>query len=827
MDCNDLSPIEHVLSLLPSAKPNGKGWMVCCPAHEDRSPSLSINEGDDGRVLLKCFAGCATEAIVEALGISQRDLFAERSSPSNGKARGSATKPTAKPASNGKAKRDDKPKGKSFATASAAVAALCRLMKPTHGLPRGQWTYHDAAGKPIAFVLRFNLPDGSKEFRPVSIHDGGWFLNAPATPRPLYGLPEIPNTETVFVCEGEKTADATRSLGLVAVTSMNGSQSPDKTDWTPLAGKNVVILPDHDEPGRKYAETVTAILAKLSPAPTVKIVELPGLTDGDDLVAWIEAHGDAAESESLRQELERVVEACKSVTPPIESQQQCQRQRNSKTKLQTRGSVGVDTFRRFPVEALPDLVRSYVTAAAASLGCDESFVALPVLSMLAAAIGNTRRLLIKRGWTEPPIVRTLPVGNSGSCKSPAMDAALKPVRDRQNDAFRRHTDAMAQYRAAELEHSKALDAWKRDKKSGEAPSPPIEPVAERFHADDTTIESISGLLRDQPRGLLVARDELSGWIGGFDRYANGKGGDVSKWLEMFGGRSIVIDRKTGEPRTLFIPRASVCLTGGIQPETLKRCLLQSHVDNGLAARLLFAYPPSRPRRWTDAVVDEALDAEFAHIVDSLFSLQFGLSESGEQEPKLVTLSPDAKRRFQQFVNEHGAEHVELTDAQSAAWSKLEGYAARFALVLYLARATTGEVDETIVDLASLEAGITLSRWFGREAKRIYGMLSESENAKEQRELIDWIPRRDGKTTARDLQANNRKYREAGAAEAALNDLKEADLGYWQTTQPTSSGGRPGMVFYVSVSGTAELQIENRGFADADTGDALMIQPSVA
>ena len=568
----------------------------------------------------------------------------------------------------------------------------------------------------------------------------------------------------------------------------------------------------------------------LGSIPETKIVELPGLPPKGDAVEWIEAHGNAAEPESMRQELERLVDASGAVTPAVEDRQQCQRQHNSKNKLQSRGSAdadGDDTFQRFPVESLPNPVRPFVIATAESLGCDESFVALPVLAMLAAAIGNTRRLLIKRGWTEPPILWTVVVGNSGSCKSPAIESALKPVRDRQNDAFRRHPDAMVQHRADEMKHSKALEVWKRekcDKKSGDAPSPLIEPVAERFIADDTTVESLSLLLRDQPRGLLVARDELAGWIGGFDRYANGKGGDASKWLELFGGRPIVIDRKTGEPRTLFIPRASVCLTGGIQPETLKRCLVQSHLDSGLASRLLFSCPPSRPRQWTDAVVDEAVETEFFKVVDALFSLQFGLGTTGEQEPKQVDLSPEAKRRFKQFVNEHGTKHAELTDAQSAAWAKLEGYAARFALVLHQVRATTKGVEEAVVDLASVEAGITLSHWFGREAKRIYGMLSESENEKKRRELVDWISQRGGQTTARDLQANNRRYREAGSAEKALDDLKDAGHGHWQPTAPTSNGGRPGMVFHVSVSTTAELQLENRGSADADT---LVIQPSVA
>jgi len=719
----------------------------------------------------------ALQAVAESLNLpGSRNGHA-----TNGKPRGSAAKPKAKLSSNGKAKPDDTAKGKPFATGAAAVAALCRMMKPTHGPPADRWTYRDAGGKSVALVLRFNGADGSKEFRPVSLHDGSWFLKGPATPRPLYRLPDVATAATVYVCEGEKTADAARSLGLVAVTSMNGAQSPDKTDWKPLAGKNVVLLPDHDEPGRKYAAAVAAILAKLSPLPVVKVVELAGLTDGDDLVEWIAAHGDAAEPNAMRQELEALADAVDAIKPE-------------------RPEPLVERFEPFPVEALPEPVRSFVVAGAKSLGCDESFIALPALAMLGASIGNTRRLLVKRGWTEPPILWTVIIGNSGSCKSPAIELALKPVKDRQRDAFRVYADEMAQHRADELEHVKAVDAWKRSKGAGEPPTSPNEPVAERFLADDTTVESLAGLLRNQLRGLLVARDELAGWMGGFDRYANGKGGDVAKWLEMSGGRSIVIDRKTGEPRTLFIPRAAVCLTGGIQPETLKRCLVQAHVENGLAARLLFAFPPPRPRRWTEAVVDEQLEAEFGHVVETLFNLSFGLDPSGEPEPKLVTLSPDAKRRFQQFVNEHGAEHVELTDDLSAAWSKLESYVARFALILHLARAAAGEADETVVDLTSLEAGITLSRWFGREAKRIYAMLAESNGDGERRKLVEWIDRKGGSVTARELQMGPRRFRASTeVAELALDDLVTAHFGCWETIPTTPKGGRDSRRFVLATA----------------------------
>jgi Protein of unknown function (DUF3631) len=90
-----MSPAEHLVDRL-SAKRNGAGWIAKCPAHDDRQPSLSINEGADGRVLLKCFAGCTTENIVAAIGLTMRDLFPTRSRSQSGKPAPAKKKPTKK-----------------------------------------------------------------------------------------------------------------------------------------------------------------------------------------------------------------------------------------------------------------------------------------------------------------------------------------------------------------------------------------------------------------------------------------------------------------------------------------------------------------------------------------------------------------------------------------------------------------------------------------------------------------------------------------------------------------------------------------------------------
>ena len=69
------SPVELLLSKIPDAKQNGKGWSARCPAHEDRRPSLSIAKGNDGRALVKCFAGCTVDAICDAIGLRLADLM--------------------------------------------------------------------------------------------------------------------------------------------------------------------------------------------------------------------------------------------------------------------------------------------------------------------------------------------------------------------------------------------------------------------------------------------------------------------------------------------------------------------------------------------------------------------------------------------------------------------------------------------------------------------------------------------------------------------------------------------------------------------------------
>ena len=149
---------------------------------------------------------------------------------------------------------------------------------PRMGKPDQYWTYYDAEGMFACHIARWNTPDG-KEFRPLTLAEkGNWQQKGISNPKPLYNLPallERPYTP-VLVVEGEKTSDAASHLfpSHVATTSMGGAKSPHLSDWNPLRGREVVVWPDNDSDGQRYALEVAALVLKAG-ASSARIVQLP------------------------------------------------------------------------------------------------------------------------------------------------------------------------------------------------------------------------------------------------------------------------------------------------------------------------------------------------------------------------------------------------------------------------------------------------------------------------------------------------------------------------------------------------------------------------
>lgn len=459
----------------------------------------------------------------------------------------------------------------------------------------------------------------------------------------------------------------------------------------------------------------------------------------------------------------------------------------------------IPPWQPFPTASLPEPLGGFVTSVAVAVGCDESFVALPALSMMASCIGNTRRIRLNGTWTQPAIVWSGVIAYSGDLKSPSFKPLHRPL-------WGIHRRLHDEYAEATERYDASVEEWKnRTKPRGSvSPAKPKPPVAERVIVGDVTVEALAPILLENWRGVLLHQDELQELFGSFDKYRGGRGSDCAKWNSIHNGEPIVIDRKTGVPRTIYVPRPCVSISGTIQPATLARVLTSEYQDNGLAARFIFARPPRRIQRWTDREVPEAVTSAFENVVDGLRGLAPGEDKAGRPYPVSLRLTPNALDCFIAFVNRHGQEQFDLTGPVAAAWSKLKGYAARFALVFQCVRWAAGEAPLDGVDDQSVEAGIVLADWFKNEAERLYAAFGESPEDAESQQLADWIRGKGGAVTPRDLVRGPTRFRgDYEAAEAALNSLVEGGLGSWIEPESTKGGGRPSKRFQLCDAATCD------------------------
>ena len=238
--------MADVLTHFRQVRTSGDGWTARCPAHTDTRSSLSIGHGDTQPWVLRCHAGCSTEAILAAAGLTLADILAPRS--------------------NGHASRPQ-------------IVAT--------------YDYRDETGALLSQAVRFD-PKDFRQRRPDG--NGGFAWDLKDVRRVLYCLPELQGQSVAYVVEGEKDVATVQGLGLAATCNAGGaSKNPDRPKWredytaqlTAAGVRSVVVMPDNDEPGRVHATAIarSCVAAGLH----VKVVALPDLPPRGDVTDWIAA----------------------------------------------------------------------------------------------------------------------------------------------------------------------------------------------------------------------------------------------------------------------------------------------------------------------------------------------------------------------------------------------------------------------------------------------------------------------------------------------------------------------------------------------------------
>ncbi|MBT7486550.1 MAG: AAA family ATPase [Rhodospirillales bacterium] len=239
---------KDVAAVLVKAKPTngGKDFIACCPVHDDHTPSLSISDGNDGKVLLHCYAGCDYDAVADAI-----ENHGVRLRP--------------KPRSN--------PPSRSKKTKKHSQAAT-------------DYLYPDENGE-VRYRVRRSYKDGKKNFSQARKNGSRWVPNMNGVERLPYNLPAVLTAEDVVIVEGEKDVDNLTKIGVVATCNSGGAGK-----WQPelnkrFEGKRVYIVPDNDEPGKKHARDVAEMLADF--ALKVSIVDMcRDMPMKADISDWLE-----------------------------------------------------------------------------------------------------------------------------------------------------------------------------------------------------------------------------------------------------------------------------------------------------------------------------------------------------------------------------------------------------------------------------------------------------------------------------------------------------------------------------------------------------------
>lgn len=447
----------------------------------------------------------------------------------------------------------------------------------------------------------------------------------------------------------------------------------------------------------------------------------------------------------------------------------------------------------FPVEVFPQVIATLITQGAAALPCAPDLIGVPILAVLGTAIGTSYEVEMKQGWTEGPRIYSGVIALPGDKKSPAEKLATQPLHRLQAQYGADFEAQHLQHDLAMLVYEVELADWrtkrrkKADSKQPEGtkqppPAKPEAPTMEQLLTVDATVEALASILHSNPRGVLMERDELTGWVLSMNQYKPGKGADRQMWLSFWNGASVVINRK-GRPDPLLLSNPFVCVTGGLTPDCLDDLVDVRGREDGFLPRILLAYPDPVPLTYTKATVAPAAECAYEELIENLLAL-------GAENPKHITVATfttPGRAALITFLNElyDRCNSVDCPVYLRHVIAKLEAYTGRFALILQLCRYVSGNSRTDNIEPESVLGAAELIRYFLSHAERIYPRLRTTEQDKQVEAAVRWIDAHGGRVSARDVQRHKvAGVKTATQAKALLFALEDRGYGTISTAGPT-------------------------------------------
>lgn len=320
----------------------------------------------------------------------------------------------------------------------------------------------------------------------------------------------------------------------------------------------------------------------------------------------------------------------------------------------------------FPLDALPAAFADFAEEGARSIGVPIEFLAVPLLVVAGAAIGDSLEIAIKSDYLEGSNLYCAVVGRPGTAKSPALGKVVESIKIAELRRHRIWKDAMRDYE----EQLQAYEAGKR----GQRGERPVEPILRDLFTTNATVEALIAML-ERHNGILYYADELAGLLSGLNQYKNGRGSDRQTYLQ-FWARTFHANHRKKDGEHTIIDRPHVSLLGGIQPGVLKN-LDTGEGNDGLPDRFLWVYPET-------TIGPVSRDVLSASTTDRVNDIVWRLIDASDQERQTVTLHEDAWTVWEAGVNKWNADlnDKRFANTYGGLWSKLGAQLSRIALILH-------------------------------------------------------------------------------------------------------------------------------------------------
>lgn len=625
------------------------------------------------------------------------------------------------------------------------------------------WAYLDSDRKPLAIVARYDEPGKKKRFHQYRIgEDENWVEGAP-TPSPIFGIDSLPNGHYegfVYIFEGEKCTQAAHYLGLPAITSMMGSSQGHLADWAILASyrhiKKFILVPDNDAPGQKYMQLVYEEVKKACPNADVMVCELPANKKGDDFIDWLKAQSscpsdwdefsplDDPYCNFLKVAFEKFIS-----DSSIKADDYFLNISSGPIAFESEPEPIDETLSEVlpcPIHTLPTYIISWIQNFADQMQLPVDFFVAPLLVYVGSIIGRKRALKVRPDtkWIEYANLWGMLIGRPAVMKSPAMESMIDPLGNLAEKGRKAHAVALEtfdkQYRAWEIRKKAAEEVYKKAYKdklgsnqedSGASlncysEDPPKKPARKRYKTDDTTVEKLGELLIENRQGLLLYRDELSGWLNSFVK--QGRENDRQFFLESWSGKKDFDVDRIGRG-SLHVPSLFLSIFGSIQPGPLSqyvRSTIKGGIgDDGFLQRFQIMVWPNVKPDWelVEGMIDKEIEADVTRLFEYLDHLNF----DSESKPIQLSFSVESQILFNEWQKEleNRLRSGVLPPHLEAHFAKYKKLVPALCIILEHLKAFSSMDYPMIISVDTFKDVLNWIAYFESHAHRVYGCAANA------------------------------------------------------------------------------------------------------